>query len=111
MLAFPNAQQSGVTQLPITYGGNPGGIAVDAAQNLLVPYGNGVVEFTESGSPTACRSRTVGFSQIAVDATGRFLIGAAARRPTSYALPAAHCLHRYAAGGSVTGAAMDPGPY
>ena len=111
VLAFPNAQQSGVTQLPITYGGNPGGIAVDAAQNLLVPYGNGVVEFTESGNPTGVQIPTVGFSQIAVDATGRFLIGAAGAAADLYALPGGAHLHRYAAGGSVTGAAMDPGLY
>jgi DNA-binding beta-propeller fold protein YncE len=111
VLAFPNAQQGGVTQLPITYGGNPDGIAVDAAQNLLVPYGNGVVEFTESGNPTGVQIPTVGLSQIALDATGRFLIGAAGSAADLYAIPKGTHLHTYAAGGSVTGAAMDPGLY
>jgi DNA-binding beta-propeller fold protein YncE len=111
VLAFPSAQQTGVTQLPITYGGNPGGIAVDAAQNLLLPYGNGVVEFTESGKTTGVEIPTVGFSQIALDATGRFLIGAAGSAADLYAFPSGTHLHQYSAGGSITGAAIDPGLY
>jgi serine/threonine-protein kinase len=100
VLAFPHAHQKGAAMLPIFFGGNPYGIAADAAGNLLVANeGGGVEEFTESGQPTGLRLTSGQFDQIALGSDGTLLLGATAKGATAYTFPGGVLDHTYRTGG------------
>ncbi|HLX26683.1 MAG TPA: hypothetical protein VKR05_06795 [Candidatus Cybelea sp.] len=110
VVEFPGGQQSGATQLPIFFGGNPSGIVADNAGNLLVAgQGDGVEEFTESGSPTGLQIAATGLNQITLSPDGTLLLGATAKGASQYTFPAGKLDHTYRSSGTAMGAAFDPG--
>jgi len=110
VIEFPKGQQRGAAQLPIFWGGNPAGIAVDAAGNLLVAgQSAGVEEFTETGSPTGLQIATVGLNEITLNPNGTLLLGSTGNGAVSYAFPGGTQDQTYGAGGAPIGAAFDPG--
>lgn len=110
VVEFPGGQQSGATQLPIFFGGNPSGIVADNAGNLLVAgQGDGVEEFTESGTPTGLQINAPGLNQITLSADGTLLLGATANGAVQYTFPDGKLDHTYRSNGTSIGAAFDPG--
>lgn len=77
VVEFPGGHEAHATQLPISSGGNLGGIKIDHAGNLLVddPIGS-VTEYSETGHPTGVSIRTNGWYGIALDPAGTTLYGA-----------------------------------
>jgi sugar lactone lactonase YvrE len=77
VVEFPRGREAHATQLPISSGGNLGGIKIDPAGNLLVDNPEGqVTEYTEAGQPTGVAIATNGWYGIALDAVGTTLYGA-----------------------------------
>lgn len=77
VVEFPSGQEAHAKQLPISSGGNLGGIKIDRAGNLLVDDPEGqVTEYTETGRPTGVAIATGGWYGIALDAAGTTLYGA-----------------------------------
>jgi streptogramin lyase len=111
VVEFPGGSDSGAKQLPITFGGNPAGIAATANGNLLLAYGQGLEEFTEAGQPTGFSLKTLGFQQIALDAAGSLVLGAAGQTGALYTFPQGQLLHQYLSKGTVLGVAFDSGLY
>lgn len=111
VVEFPDAQQSGAEQLPIFWGGNPAGIAVDAAGNLLVAgQGAGVEEFTEAGYPAGLQIATPGLNEIALSPNGKLLLGSTSKNAVQYTFPAGKLNHTYRTSqGTTFGATFDPG--
>ncbi len=111
VVEFPAAQQSGATLLPISWGGNPAGIAIDNSGNLLAAgQGEGVEEFTESGTPTGLQIATGGVNEIAVSANGKLLLGSTSEGAVQYTFPGGVLDHSYhVSHGTPIGAAFDPG--
>ena len=77
VVEFPGGQGAHATQLPISSGGNLGGIKIDHAGNLLVddPTGS-VTEYSETGHPTGVSIPTNGWYGIALSPAGTTLYGA-----------------------------------
>jgi DNA-binding beta-propeller fold protein YncE len=110
VIEFPGAQQSGATLLPIAWGGNPAGIAIDKSGNLLAAdQGEGVEEFTESGEPTGLQIATGGVNEIALSANGKLLLGSTSKGAVQYTFPGGVLDHTYISRGTPIGAAFDPG--
>lgn len=110
VVGFPGGQQSGATQLPILFGGNPSGIKADNGGNLLVAgQGEGVEEFTESGSPTGLQIATAGLSDIALSPDGTLLLGASGKGGLQYTFPGGKVDHIYRTPEGSDGVAFDPG--
>jgi hypothetical protein len=110
VVEFPGGQQSGAVQLPIFFGGNPAGIVADSAGNLLVAgQGDGVEEFTESGTATGLQIAATGLNQIALSPDGTLLLGATTKGASQYTFPGGKLDHTYRSSGSPIGAAFDPG--
>ena len=110
VVEFPGGQQSGATQLPILFGGNPSGIVADSGGNLLVAgQGDGVEEFTESGTPTGLQISAVGLNQITLSSDGTLLLGATSKGAVQYTFPAGTLDHTYRSSGTSIGVAFDPG--
>ena len=111
VVEFPGGSDSGVKQLPITFGGNPAGIAATTNGNLLLAYGQGLEEFTEAGQPTGFSLKTLGFQQIVLDPAGSLVLGAAGQTGALYSFPQGQLLHQYLSKGTVMGVAFDSGLY
>jgi DNA-binding beta-propeller fold protein YncE len=111
VVEFPGAQQSDATLLPISWGGNPAGIAIDKSGNLLAAgQGEGVEEFTESGTPTGLQIATGGVNEISLNANGTLLLGSTSKGAVQYTLPGGVLDHTYhVSRGTPIGAAFDPG--
>jgi streptogramin lyase len=111
VVEFPSAQQSGAQQLPIVFGGNPAGIAIDERGNLLVAdQGEGVQEFTEAGTPTGLQIATVGLNEIALSPNGKLLLGSTGEGGAQYTFPVGKLNHSYViSNGTPVGATFDPG--
>lgn len=111
VIEFPNAQQNGAKQLPIFWGGNPAGIAIDAAGNLLVAdQGEGVEEFTEAGYPTGLQIATTGLNEIVLSHNGKLLLGSTSKGAVQYTFPGGRLDHTYRTSqGTTIGATFDPG--
>ena len=111
VVEFPGAQQSGAKLLPIVWGGNPAGIAIDESGNLLAAgQGKGVEEFTESGRPTGLQIATGGVNEIALSPNGKLLLGSTGEGAVQYTFPAGKLNHTYhVSSGTPIGAAFDPG--
>lgn len=114
VIVFPGGHQKSAKMLPITGGGNLGGIKVDRGGNLLVDDPSGTVsEYTPPGKPTGLVVRTAGWSDIALDAAGTTLFGAdiAAQRGIAVSFPGGSLRHTYRGGfQSVVGIAVDGAP-
>jgi hypothetical protein len=114
VVAFPGGQKN-ARLLPITGGGNLGGIKMDGAGNLLVddPYARTVTEYTEAGSPTGLSVATDGWMDIAFEFPGDVLFGAdtGGKRGVAVSFPAGKILTTYGAPhfSDVIGIAFDPG--
>jgi hypothetical protein len=111
VVEFPDGSDSGAKQLPITFGGNPAGIAATTNGNLLLAYGQGLEEFTEAGQPTGFSLKTLGFQQIVLDPAGSLVLGAAGQTGALYSFPQGQLLHQYLSKGTVMGVAFDSGLY
>jgi hypothetical protein len=111
VVEFPGGSDSGAKQLPITFGGNPAGIAAATNGNLLLAYGQGIEEFTEAGQPTGFSLKTLGFQQIVLDPAGSLVFGAAGQTGALYSFPQGQLLHQYLSKGTVMGVAFDSGLY
>lgn len=110
VIEFPDAQQNGAKQLPIFWGGNPAGIAIDAAGNLLVAdQGEGVEEFTEAGYPTGLQIATTGLNEIVLSPNGKLLLGSTSMGAAQYTFPGGRLNHTYRTShGTTFGATFDP---
>ncbi|MGC2407754.1 MAG: hypothetical protein WA431_15230 [Candidatus Cybelea sp.] len=110
VIEFPDAQQNGAKQLPIFWGGNPAGIAIDAAGNLLVAnQGEGVEEFTEAGYPTGLQIATTGVNEIVLSPNGKLLLGSTSKGAVQYTFPGGRLNHTYRTShGATVGATFDP---
>lgn len=116
VVEFPHGRQTGATMLPIFMGGNPAGITVDPAGNLLVelPGRSGqVVEYTESGNPTGFALDASGWNEIALDRRGNLLVGSTGRGAAAMAFPSGAPRHGYRSKDfeQPIGVAIDPGRY
>jgi streptogramin lyase len=111
VVEYPAAQQNGATTLPIGWGGNPAGIAIDKSGNLLAAgQGQGVEEFTESGTPTGLQIATGGVNEIALSSNGKLLIGSTGEGAVQYTFPGGKLAHTYhVSSGTPIGATFDPG--
>jgi DNA-binding beta-propeller fold protein YncE len=114
VIAFPNGRQAGATLLPIYTPGNPGGIKLDGAGNLLFNNGVGsVIEYTETGTPTGVSVAYAGaWTDIALDARGNVLLGAdsADRDAVALRFPGGTPVETYSSDAFSTpiGVAFDP---
>jgi sugar lactone lactonase YvrE len=109
VVEFPGGAQPGAKMLPISWGGNPGSIAADAAGNLLVNYGEGVQEFTEAGAPTGIKFATVPLVQLALNGANTLMAGASVGGATLYSFPSGTLVRSFHTGGTTIGVAIDSG--
>ena len=96
VVEFPRGRQKNAVRLPIFMGGNPGGIAVNAADNLLVDDPTGTVtEYTESGTQTGVVLDTNGsWNGIALERKGDVILGADPQTRDAVAVTFPGGLHR-----------------
>lgn len=117
VVEFPRGHQSGAKLLPISWGGNPGGITIDNAGNLLANFPGptgAVVEYTENGTPTGLVIHTKGFGNtIDLNRRGNLLFAAAAHGALSVTFPGGARRHSYRSQDFVQpiGVAVDPARY